>query len=217
MSRAAVTNPPGLPRRSRISFLRPAATSSADDLVELPRRRGPRSRTAGCSPTVPSARSLDSTSGWTITARTISTSTGLRRRGRSSARPAVSFGPRTLARACVEREAVDGASRRSSSITSPGRRPAFSAGESGDRRHDRPAGSPAPSVVHEATWPRCASTVPIVAPIPSNSPEMPCRLALNSSEVRYCEYGSSERADHPLDRALDERLAVHRRRRRSAR
>ena len=32
MSRAAVTNPPGLPRRSRISFLRPASTSSATAL-----------------------------------------------------------------------------------------------------------------------------------------------------------------------------------------
>ena len=43
-----------------------------------------------------------------------------------------------------------------------------------------------------------ASTVPIVAPIPSNSPEMPWRLALNSSDVRYCEYGSSRAPIIPL-------------------
>jgi hypothetical protein len=43
-----------------------------------------------------------------------------------------------------------------------------------------------PRSEHDEVSP-AASTVPIVAPIPSNSPEMPSRLCLNSSEVRYME------------------------------
>jgi hypothetical protein len=42
------------------------------------------------------------------------------------------------------------------------------------------------------------STVPMVAPMPSNWPEMPSRLRLNSSAVRYWLYGSSSAPIIPL-------------------
>ena len=48
---------------------------------------------------------------------------------------------------------------------------------------------PAAIVAHDEVSP-AASTVPIVAPMPSNSPEISRSVCLNSSEVRYCEYGS---------------------------
>ena len=81
-------------------------------------------------------------------------------------------------------------------ITSPGRRPAFSAGEpvSGRTIASR---QPSPSVAQVVVSP-APSTVPIVAPIPSNWPAMPWSEALNSSEVMYREYGSSRAPIIPL-------------------
>ena len=66
----------------------------------------------------------------------------------------------------------------------------------------------APSVRAGAGRARARRRVPIVAPMPSNSPEMPRRrvLVLLRREVRRVRV--VERLEHPLDRALDERLAV---------
>ncbi len=52
-------------------------------------------------------------------------------------------------------------------------------------------------VVHADVAP-ATSAVPMVAPIPSNWPAMPWSDALNSSEVRYWEYGSSSAPIMPL-------------------
>ena len=52
-------------------------------------------------------------------------------------------------------------------------------------------------MVHDVVAP-VASTVPIVAPIPSNSPEMSRSDPLNSSDVRYWEYGSPSAVIIPL-------------------
>ncbi len=82
------------------------------------------------------------------------------------------------------------------SMMSPALRPAFSAGDpaSGATTERRQS---VPSVVHDEVAP-AASTVPIVAPIPSNSPEMSRRVALNSADVRYCENGSPRAEIIPL-------------------
>ena len=134
--------------------------------------------------TVPPARSSTSTSGDTITARTISTSNGAPAPRSMVRRTAVSLGPRMRPRAS---STVSPSSAVPSMwvMTSPGRRPALSAGESviGATTTSRQSGA---SVVHDAVLP-LASTVPIVAPMPSNSPEMSWRVARNSSDVRYAE------------------------------
>ena len=107
----------------------------------------------------------------------------------------MSFGPRILPRAA---SAVSPSSDTPSilSMTSPGFRPAFSAGEPaiGATTASRQS---AAIVVHEEVLP-AASTVPMVAPMPSNSPEMSRSVCLNSSGVRYMEYGSSSAAIIPL-------------------
>ena len=96
----------------------------------------------------------------------------------------MSFGPRTLfLAASTVSPSSDAPSI--SSITSPGSTPAFSAGEPGIGPTIESRQS-APSVVQVDVAPD-ASTVPIVAPIPSNSPEIERRLSLNSWLVRYCE------------------------------
>ena len=81
-------------------------------------------------------------------------------------------------------------------MTSPALSPAFSAGDpaivpSTARRHAGPSG------VHVVLFPD-ASTVPMLAPIPSNSPAIPWRDCRYSSGVRYWLNGSLSAAIIPL-------------------
>ena len=140
-----------------------------------------------------------------MTARTISTSNGAPPSRTIDSVTAVSFAPRTRSRAA---STVRPSSRSPSmaSMMSPATSPAASAGEPGigattTRRQS------AASVVQVEVAP-AASTVPIVAPIPSNSPEIERRLSLNSSLVRYSEYGSSSAPIIPLIAPSIERLAI---------
>src|SRR3954447_7146227 len=130
-----------------------------------------------------------------MTARTISTSKGAAPSRTMASVTAESFGPRTIARAA---STVIPSSRAPpmDSITSPGSSPAFSAGDPGIGATTTSRQSAA-SVVQLDVAP-LASTVPIVAPMPSNSPEIERRLSLNSSLVRYSEYGSPSAPIMPL-------------------
>ena len=148
-----------------------------------------------------------STSGWTITARTIGTSNGAplstldRERDRRVLRAA------DLGSCGVGGEAGHGVPS-IAVITSPGWSPAFSAGEPVRRARRSRAGSRRPA------WRRWGLARPVHGP--DRRPD-PLELAgdalergLNSSERHVQGVGVVERADHPLDRALDQRLLVDR-------
>ena len=156
-------------------------------------------------PTSPLARVFVSTSGWTMTARTIGTSNGSAAPRRMRRTTVVSLGPRTLPRASSTVRPVSEAPS-IASITSPASSPAFSAGEppSGATTASRQS---APRVVQADVAP-ARSTVPIVAPMPSNWPGDPLQGRLELVGRHVQRVGIAERADHALDRALDQRLAV---------
>ncbi len=130
-----------------------------------------------------------------MTARVIATSNVIPTPRRIRSLTVVSFGPRTLLRAWSTVSPARVAPSMPS-MTSPGRSPAFSAGDpvSGATTARKQS---SPRVVQAAVAP-APLTVPIVAPMPSNWPEMPSSDDLNSSDVRYCEYGSSSEPIIPL-------------------
>ena len=119
-----------------------------------------------------------------MTARLISMSNGTLAPRSMRSVTVVSLGPRTLPLASSTVRPASAAPS-IASITSPGNRPALSAGDPVSGRTTASRHSSL-RVAHDAVTP-VRSTVPIVAPIPSNWPASPWSDALNSSEVMYCE------------------------------
>ena len=200
--RAAVTNPPGSPRRSRIRAVRPAATWAARSSRTVAAAVSEKS----CSrtyPTAPSPRTLEVTSRrWTMS-RVTARSNGAavpRWSRRVTTEP---FGPRTRSRAASmvrPSSALPSVAR----MRSPARIPAFSAGEPSMAPTTRRE-QVGPSVAHP-----CVPSLPCVAisaPTPSNCPLIPRRLSRYSCAGQVRGIRIPEGADHPLDRALDEGLA----------